>query len=280
VAAAFFKKVGKVSLSMQGCDWHVVAPTLLISAMLKYKSLNGMQNLTFPEMAKQLRRALAVSMGGVEQTLAAGDVKLLSVKYGLITDNAKVVNDRVDTQGLTRRYGMSAALVRLTLTWLGGIAPRPRSGDGFEQTMCDFLYVQLLAGSTGNYIAPAVIESPQAAARQPLKDPLQGLKDALRGLAKDASRAVVMELTKRVTSIDDAGTQLCAQLEQRMNAFEDRATSKPPKFVAVARNAPQAEAADLFVVCGTLTCDGSAWRATPDTACAVQALHVNDALSV
>ena len=228
-------------------DWRQSLSTALSMALARAKDLNGFSRKTRSECMSCFSRALAHSFGSRDQGkhLSDEDRQDLMVKTGILLDNAVGVKSEKDTVGESwivpekekHRFSISVATVENGLRSFG-MVQRDRSGEGFEDTIRDFVMVQILAGSSG-----VTISSPQA-------DVLLPLKELLRETSKTVSLIVTVSLQQQVTTIDDA-IAVCNK-SVVTEAKRQQPLGGTTQLAVLIKNGPQAPGADLFVVIGEL----------------------------
>jgi energy-coupling factor transporter ATP-binding protein EcfA2 len=261
VGAAFRKAVIDVFRSVpdtSAIHWRHVAPHLANTAVLRFKRLNGLRNYHFGGPLNRLfSLALAHSLGGAQQLMNHLDEGDLIRRCGLVTDNARRMpsdSKEIGTviqhpdegskdvlalpKDVVHRYAVSSA--QLEMFRMGfGMSPRPRSGAGFEQTVCDYLMVLLCAESAG--IAIADVQN----------DPLADVKRRIRGACatppfKLLDVVVSLQLNHRAKTIHER--QVTGAVSE---SLAQNSRGCPTRFAAVLLNGPRAEAADVFVMVGT-----------------------------
>jgi hypothetical protein len=276
VAAAFLSEAVRlfnIHPNDPAIQWRHMALHLANAAVLCFKGLNGLRSYNFGVPLNRLfSRALAHALGGPEQLMTEDDEDELIRRCGLVTDNARrfpvkceemgiiikgkcrknVRNAAKRSQeilalpkGVVHRYAVSSA--QLEMFRMGfGVSTRPRSGAGFEQTVCDFLMVLLCAHQVGGTIAPV----PQ----DPLADLKERVREACAALSQDTGTldvVVSLQLSKRARRLSDCRDELT-------RALSGISTGKPnpgaTRFAAVLLNGPRAPAADVFVAVGTFSC--------------------------
>ena len=232
---------------------ETVIASLLTTALLRYKSLNGMKDLQIVDAMATAGRALKVCMGGPEQLLTPQDVRELMCNLGLVEDLARrvksVAADEVILQPATvnvdalvlqkkcaHRFVMAPAMVEMVLRGFG-VAERPRSGPGFEDTMCDFAVLQLIAG----------VPTPRSELRLAKNDPLAEVKELLQSGACGAKAIFTICLTCAARSIENALIHVVSF------AGEHLPGTGAMKVVAVVKNGDKAPAADIFVLSADLS---------------------------
>jgi hypothetical protein len=268
VAAAFcdaantlLTPAGGLSDQSARIQWRYLALHLANTAVLRFKSLNGLRSVDFGSpLNSLLSRALAYSLGGALQKMPRDDEERLIQCCGLVTDRARRFSSATSSQmgtvipeaisdegcegtlalprGVAHRYVISAA--QLEMFRMGfGVAPRPRSGAGFEHTVCDFLMVLLCAQSAKIDIAPLP------------NDPLGYVKNQIKEACVSLTLEVVvsLQLKEQVKKVEDFSTEVALAIRKAVGGHTTR--SSAIHFAAVVLNGPMAAAADLFLTIGT-----------------------------
>ena len=246
-------------------DWRHSLTYALNSALLVAKTLNGFARKCPSECMVDFRDALAYAAGGPQQQLHADHLELI-VSTGIIVDNgtrlsrnssrenfscvsADTVTDPDDKIFLHAKYnghrfGISVAAVETGLRGFG-VTQRPRSGDGFEDTIRDFLFVQMLIGSSAVSVSRTAPNSPT--------NVLQALTEQVRKASKDIKCIVSVTLAEGARTVDDAVTAALESVAEEMRrSMGESWNQRAAKIGLVIKNKPLAKAADVFAVAMTV----------------------------
>ena len=283
--------------------WLTLLPCLTSTALLEFKSLNGLSALSFDELRGLFAEALALCFGGYRQQGSNRMVELHR-NYGIVVDNARVVKThlaefaleaipsssscvvglpREPTDGsgyhLGRRFEIGPAAVEMGLQGFAlSTTTRARSGDGLEDTIADFMYcwalacctdvlITLLGEINGKIEAVRLSQdrdSNDKGSRKALLDVMRLMRNTLR---LNSTKVVLKtRLTKQVTTVADAVTEAT---QEAWNLVREEGVP----FVMIVHNAPMAPFADVFVVAGK-TCQNPSRKAVNHTLfVAIQTKH-------
>jgi hypothetical protein len=138
------------------------------------------------------------------------------------------------------RFKISVASVESGLRSFG-IVQRERSGNGFEDTLRDFLIVQILAGSS----KVTITDSPT--------DVLSPLKELLRSRSKNVSLTVTIVLRAQALTVGDA-LEACkvAVVKEAWSRLSSVKVKRTIGVAVVIKNGEVAPAADVFAFIGQM----------------------------
>ena len=274
VAAAFRNTIAnKSALSL---DWRQCLSTYLNMALLEAKTKNGFSTMQPEECMSSFADALAYSFGGKNQKIHDNHRMMLMVNTGILLNNCERLTKKkymppvaavcrhwytpVDSFGEDdelselvlrekdhrgHRYSVSAASLENGLRGFG-LVQRDYSSDGFENSVRDFVMLQMLAGSSGNRVT---IEDPP-------HDVLYGVKQLIRNACKDVSLIVSIVLAEAAHSVAEAIEMVESTVRkevQRLRPEMAGAAWTPLTAGVVIKNAKLAPAADVFVATLTMT---------------------------
>ena len=265
VAAAFRNTIAnKSALSL---DWRQCLSTYLNMALFEAKTMNGFSTMSPEECMSSFADALAYSFGGKNQKIHDNHRMMLMVNTGILLNNCeRVKKDNLPPQYTTvdsfgeddelsklvlhenrhgHRYSVSVASLENGLRGFG-LVQRDHSGDGFENSVRDFVMLQMLAGSSGNRVT---IDDPP-------HDVLYDVKQMIRNACKDVSLIVSIVLAEAAHSVADAIKMVESTVRnevQRLRPEEPAAAWTPLTAGVVIKNAKMASAADVFVATITMT---------------------------
>ena len=237
-------------------DWRHALPTYINMALSHAKELNGFQGKPPNECMSLFSDALAYSFGGKDQEITASDERRLMVEAGILVNNCERVkigdkSDRwVEVSSSLRektdvskvvldkkhknRYSISVSAVENGLRCFG-MVQRDLSGEGFEDSVCDLLMAQMLAGSSN-----VEIQNPPA-------DALCGLKSLVRKASKGASLIVTVVLRDAAFSVAEALAKAEPTIiEEIRRRVDDAGLHSSIKVGVVIKNAKKAPSADVF----------------------------------
>ena len=261
VAAAFAQKVEGDKSGAVSMDWRQSLSTYLNTALIKAKGLNGFQKFTHEECMEHFADALAYSFGGKDQKVTPADYKTLMVECGILVDNCELVKDGTrlpdDTERVAaqstggdstdlgsgvlvldmgkykgHRYSVSVAMLENGLRGFG-LVQRDHTGLAFEDTIRDFLMVQMLAGSSGRRVK----------IKDPPKDVLSEVKEVVRAASIDVSLIVSVVLSEPALSVDAAIESATPAILAEMKRLESPSATTVGVII---KNSPLASAADVF----------------------------------
>ena len=274
VAAAFRNTIAnKSALSL---DWRQCLSTYLNMALSEAKTKTGFSTMQPEECMSCFADALAYSFGGKNQKIHVNHRMMLMVNTGILLNNCERLTKKkymppvaavcrhwytpVDSFGEDdelselvlrekdhrgHRYSVSAASLENGLRGFG-LIQRDHWGDGFENSVRDFVMLQMLAGSSGNRVT---IEDPP-------HDVLYGVKQLIRNACKDVSLIVSIVLAEAAHSVAEAIEMVESTVRkevQRLRPEMAGAAWTPLTAGVVIKNAKLAPAADVFVATLTMT---------------------------